>query len=270
MNISAISRRMLFATGLALAGTGMAVTPSGAQELGGPTIATSGQTSITTDKDAYLVGERVIITYTLPGPGWYRITDQQGGKLSTLRSGYSAQTTNRFSGTVTPPAGKECLYLHYWNSFNQTSTAETCFQVTDKADPGQQMIKPGIYTLRSRYSGNALDSNLEKKLYMLGANGGSFQKWVLETGPDGYFFLRNLATGYYVDDSSPIGHVVAAEKNLGIYQQWKVVPGREGSWLLVNRETGRALYGTPQGVYTNDDHPTVPDPYEWKLAAVQP
>src|SRR5215213_4615942 len=132
MKVSLPFRRIILGATLALTVAGMAVGAVGAQQPGDQSIAAPGQTSIVTDKDAYAVGEPITITYTLPGPGRYRITDQQGGTVSTLRAGSSAQATGRIEGTVTPPAGKECLTLEYRDGKNVTSTAETCFEVTDK------------------------------------------------------------------------------------------------------------------------------------------
>jgi hypothetical protein len=119
------------------------------------TIVAEGQTRITTDKASYVVGEPITVSYTLPGPGQIRITDRQGGQVSTLRSGFSAQTSGTIQGTVTPPTGQECLTLEYTPGpkvltegtavqrmlvenpgvQNGPATAETCFQVTDKTAP---------------------------------------------------------------------------------------------------------------------------------------
>ena len=270
MNVSTRLKHLFLGAGLALTVAGMAVGAVGAQQPDGNTIVTPGQTSIVTDKDSYVVGEPITITYTLPGPGRIRITDHQAGKVSTLRAGYSAQAQGRIGGTVTPPVGKECLKLEYRNSRNQSGVAETCFEVTNKADPGQQMVVPGLYTLQHRRASLMLESNVAKKVYVVPAADGDFQRWVLETAPDGYVFLRNLATGYYLD-SNPMSQVYTHEKNLGIFQQWKVGPGREGSLVLLHRATGLRLTADDmQGVRTDGEPPSVLDGYEWTLTAVQP
>ena len=264
-------RRFFLGAALALSVTGMAVGAAGAQQPAGDTIVTPGQTSITTDKESYAVGEPITITYTLPGPGFYRITDHQADKVSTLRSGFTSQVNGRIQGTVSPPTGKECLHLEYRSNRNVRSSAETCFEVTDKAGPGQQMVAPGIYTLRNKGSGFMLDSNPEKQVYPHAPNDGAFQKWVLETAPDGYFFLRDLATSYYLD-SNPMGHVYTLEKNFGQYQQWKLEPAPEGHFILRNRATSLMLADSSESIFTGD--PLVgakaDAKFQWKLTAVQP
>jgi hypothetical protein len=272
MNTQSLIRPLLVAAGLALTVASMAVTAVGAQQSGGNTVSTPGQTSIATDKDTYVIGEPITITYTLPAPGRIRITDHQAGSVFTLRADYNAQVTGTIRGTVTPPAGKECLKLEYTDSRNQKSTAETCFEVKEKESdqPQAETPVPGLYTLRHKETGLMLDSNLEKKVYLLAANGGAFQKWVLEAGPDGYFFLRNLATGHYLD-STPMGEsIYTHEKNLGIYQQWKVVPHREGSSGLIVRATSDRLAATAQGVRMDNEGLGLLDGYEWTFTAVQP
>jgi len=275
MNVSSIVRRLILAAGVVLTVAGIAVASVGAQQPADPTISTPGQTSIVTDKESYAVGEPITITYTLPGPGRYRITDRQGGQVSTLRAGVSAQATGRIQGTVTPPVGTECLTLEYTDGKNRTSTAETCFQVTDTADTGQQKLTPGLYTLRHRRAGLMLRSTIAKTVY-LSDDDGDLQKWVLETAPDGYVFLRNLATGYYLEVNPTTDQVCATqvctnEKNLGIFQQWKVRPGREGSLLLIHRAIGAKLTADLQGrISIDNEGPSILDGYEWTLTAVQP
>lgn len=269
MNVPTFIKRFILAAGLALTVAGMAAGAVGAQDAGDQTIATRGQTSIVTDKDNYLVGEPISITYTLPASGWYRITDAQGGKVSTLRSGFSAEASGRIAGTVTPPAGKECLHLDYWGSFNQPDSAETCFQVSEKAEPPRAEVPaPGRYTLRHREASLLLASTVLKKVY-LASDVGDLQMWVLEPAPDGYFFLRDLATGYYLE-SNPGGDVTTNEQKLGIFQQWKVGPGREGTMTLIHRPTGLKLGAHAQGGVFADSEGSVLDGYEWTLTAVQP
>lgn len=280
MNVPSFVRRVIVGTGLALAVAGMAVTVADAQQAG---VSTSGRTSIVTDKATYVIGEPITITYTLPGPGHIRITDHQAGKVSTLRSGYSDQPGGRFQGTVTPPAGTECLRIEYRDSRNRTSTAETCFEVKDmepKHDqPQGRAPAPGLYTLQNRWSGGALDSNGAKQVYGHAPNGGAFQKWMFEAAPDGHVFLRDLATGYYLD-SNPAGDVYTLEKNSGQYQQWKLEPitgehagGWERLFVLRNRATGLPLLDADNDKIRTGV-PTVPVEnsvyHHWQLTAVQP
>ncbi|SRR5579875_3246610 len=107
---------------------------------GGPTI--------TTDQPQYGIGSPIRICYTVPGPGPVTIVDQQPGGLShTLLSAYDDGTGWCFPGTITPPAGTECLYLYFGGGSYYPgspgyggpppppayggggSPAQTCFQV---------------------------------------------------------------------------------------------------------------------------------------------
>ena len=253
MNVSLLFRRFILGAGLALAVAGMAVSAVGAQPSDGGSTATPGQTSITTDKTSYTVGEPITITYTLPAPGRYRITDHQGGQVSTLRSGFSAQAKGTIRGTVTPPVGKECLKLEYTDSKNQTSSAETCFQVTEKAGPDQpkdpdqpqgQTPAPGLYTLRNKFTDLLLSNDPDKKVFPKGPNQGAFQVWMIEAGPDGFVFLRDAATSNYLE-SDGSRNVYTQVKSGGTSQQWKVEPAGDGHFMLRNRETGYALDNDP-------------------------
>jgi hypothetical protein len=307
--LGTLAAAALVASGLS-AGTARADTPPGALRA----IVAQGQTSITTDKPAYVVGDPITISYTLPGPGQIRITDHQGSQVSTLRSGYSSQADGTIQGTITPPVGQECLKLEYAPHRTLTempsvhrlvetgsgqsgqiglSSAETCFQVTDKAAPmekstpkelpqgqgqgqGQgQTPAPapglGLHTLRSKVTDQLLDSNTAGKVYPLMRNGGQFQKWNLEAGPDGYVFIRNFATGLYLD-SNPNGDVYALAKNGGAFQQWKVEPAADGYVTLRNRQTGRYLVDSRGLVNTGElkAGEQLGPQTGWKLEPAQP
>jgi hypothetical protein len=106
--------RTVAAAGLVAAGLGVGTTHAQQPAPDAPTtVVTEGQTRIATDKMTYLVGEPITISYTLPARGYIRITDYQGSKVSTLRSGYRQRTEDTIRGTVSPPVGKECLLLEY-------------------------------------------------------------------------------------------------------------------------------------------------------------
>ena len=96
--------------------------------------------SITTDQTQYNVGDTAQICYAVPGPGPFTITDLQAdGTSNTLISAYDDGTGGCFSGTVTPPAGTECLQLN--SSGGSGGSAQTCFQVagpTPLPQPGSQ------------------------------------------------------------------------------------------------------------------------------------
>lgn len=286
-------------------------------------IVAQGQTSITTDKASYVVGEPITVTYTLPGPGQIRITDRQGSQLSTLRSGYSAQANGTIQGTVTPPLGQECLTLEYTGARTLTempfartlvedpsgqggqsgpASAETCFQVTDKAaskdlpqtpsGQGQGQGQPpakeqgqaaGVYTLRSKVSDNLLDSSAaDKRVWSLTANGSRYQQWKLEPAPDGYVFLRDDATLYALDgtaagpnDLAP--YLYVKPFNGSANQQFKVEQAADGYVFLRNRANNLVLVQSAplngKGLINLGALPAGEQPgpqAQWKLTAVQP
>ena len=75
-----------------------------------PGFAQYGGVSITTDRGQYQPGESIRVCYTVAAPGPFRITDTQAdGTVHTFFSGYDDGTGGCLLGTVTPPAGTECL-----------------------------------------------------------------------------------------------------------------------------------------------------------------
>ena len=254
------------------------------------TIITQGQTRISTDKMAYVVGEKITISYTLPAKGYIRIRDFQGTEVSTLRAGFYNSSEGSIQGSVSPPAGKECLTLEYsprplpvtppdHAAFTKTPSgqgpayAETCFEVKDKESKDQgQVPGPGLYTLRNRHTSQMLDSNPDKDVFPHAANGGAFQKWVLEAGPDGHVFLRDLATSYYLEASVGFADfgVATQAKHGGVSQQWKLEPATDGYLRLRNRATGKQLMEYMGDIRTSllsDENGTGS---HWTLTAVQP
>lgn len=79
------------------------------------------------------------------------------------------------------------------------------------------------HRLRHADTGRMLDSNTERQVYLLGSNDGSFQKWRINPGAEGYFTLVNLATGFALDGNAE-GDVYTTGPNDGAYQRWKFIP----------------------------------------------
>jgi|SRR5919202_990229 serine/threonine-protein kinase len=74
-------------------------------------------------------------------------------------------------------------------------------------------------TYQNVSTGKCLDSNTDGKVYTLGCNGGSFQKWtVIRTGS--YIKFKNLATGKCLDSNTD-GKVYTLACNGGNFQNWK-------------------------------------------------
>ena len=116
----------------------------------GVTTVVPGTAAIWTDRSQYRVGDPIQVCYRIPVPGFITIIDlPAGGGQRTFFSGQSAGTSTCLPGTVTPPAGTECLRLIYPQAGGNGQT-QTCFQVV-----GQQPPPPptslAIYTDRQQY-----------------------------------------------------------------------------------------------------------------------
>jgi hypothetical protein len=300
--LSALAAAALMAAGLG-AGVARADGPgTGLQRA----IVAEGQTSITTDKAAYMVGETITVTYTLPGPGQIRITDRQGSQLSTLRAGFSQQSSGTIQGTVTPPLGRECLTLEYAGGPKVLTedpapgrpgglaTAQTCFQVTDRAEPkdpgpcrclgpSQHPDQPagqaaGVYTFAGGATDLLLSSDgIGRRIIAEKADGSADQRWHLVPGPGGYVFLRNAGSLFALDGSQP----GPAEREPSVHetpftasaaQQWQLEPGTRGAVVLRNRQSGLVLQQSrgvvTLGVLRDGEQPDAQA--QWRLATVQP
>jgi hypothetical protein len=65
-----------------------------------------------------------------------------------------------------------------------------------------------------------LDSDLERQVYLMRSNNGSFQKWLLKDGDDeGFWSLVNLATSFALDGNLE-GDIFTMRRNAGAFQRW--------------------------------------------------
>jgi hypothetical protein len=103
----------------------------------GPTPPPPPGPSITTDRTSYRFGDPIRVCYGVPGPGPVTITDKlANGQQQVFISGYDDGTGGCVPGTVTPPAGTECMAITYTDpATSLQSSAQTCFQVLDPAPP---------------------------------------------------------------------------------------------------------------------------------------
>ena len=60
---------------------------------------------------------------------------------------------------------------------------------------------------------------MARKVYTLRCNGGTFQKWIVIRSGYGTVFLKNLATGYFLD-SNARRDIYTHVYNGGSYQKW--------------------------------------------------
>src|SRR5215216_3091356 len=82
---------------------------------------------ISTDSSRYAIGDAIRFCYTVPAPGPIAIYDYQpNGVVTTLISGFDDGRGDCLFGTVTPPAGRECMRIRYFLEGGSISR-ETCF-----------------------------------------------------------------------------------------------------------------------------------------------
>ncbi|MFI7502743.1 RICIN domain-containing protein [Streptomyces sp. NPDC049687] len=74
------------------------------------------------------------------------------------------------------------------------------------------------YQIKSYAYGGCLDSNYAGDVYLLGCNGGNYQRWA-KVDAGGAFYIVNMQTGRCLD-SNYAGEVYTLNCNLGNYQKW--------------------------------------------------
>lgn len=80
----------------------------------------------------------------------------------------------------------------------------------------------GGAVLRNRATSRCLDSNGEGRVYTLDCNDGPNQKWKSESWlGTSYFYLRNVATGLYLESNENDGVFTAAHNRNNNYQVWR-------------------------------------------------
>jgi hypothetical protein len=119
-------RRLLPLAALVLAATILPVALARAQ---------TASVGVTTDKSQYQIGDSIRICYTVGGAGPVTITDiLADGTNQNLFQAVDDGTGYCFNGTVTPPAGTECLRIDAISNSGSGSN-QTCFQVVAGGPP---------------------------------------------------------------------------------------------------------------------------------------
>lgn len=110
--------------------------PTSAQQVG---TVQPGDAAIFTDKQQYNIGDAIQVCYRIPIAGFITITDLPSSQQTQVfYQGPSNGTGGCLPGTVTPPAGNECLILRY-PLLGGSSTTQTCFQVLGPTPPSGWM-----------------------------------------------------------------------------------------------------------------------------------
>jgi hypothetical protein len=94
-----------------------------------------GTAAIFTDKQQYTIGDAIQVCYRIPIAGYITITDLPSSQQTQVfYQGPSAGTGGCLPGTITPPAGNECLILTYPLA-GGTGRTQTCFYVNGPIPP---------------------------------------------------------------------------------------------------------------------------------------
>jgi hypothetical protein len=94
-----------------------------------------GTAAIFTDKPVYNLGDPIQVCYRIPIAGFITILDLPSSQQTQVfYQGPSAGTGGCLPGTITPPAGNECLILTYPLA-GGTGRAQTCFYVNGPVPP---------------------------------------------------------------------------------------------------------------------------------------
>jgi hypothetical protein len=95
-----------------------------------------GNLAIYTDRASYRIGDPIQVCYRVPAPGPITIIDMlANGQTQTFLSGYDDGTGGCQGGTVTPPAGVECMTITYTYPNGSQTSAQTCFTVIGVTPP---------------------------------------------------------------------------------------------------------------------------------------
>ncbi len=88
-----------------------------------------------TDKTVYNLGDAIQVCYRIPIAGFITIVDLPSSQQTQVfYQGPSAGTGGCLPGTITPPAGQECLILTYPQG-GGTDRTQTCFYVNGPVPP---------------------------------------------------------------------------------------------------------------------------------------
>jgi hypothetical protein len=94
-----------------------------------------GTAAITTDRQQYNIGDNIQVCYHIPIAGYITITDLPSSQQThVFYQGTTTSTNGCLPGTITPPAGNECLILTY-PLLGGTGRTQTCFWVNGQPPP---------------------------------------------------------------------------------------------------------------------------------------
>lgn len=104
---------------------------------------------------------------------------------------------------------------------------------------------PGLYEIMNKKSSRmmALDTKDGTSVIQIVSRSQENQRWVVERGPDGTFFIRSAVNGraLEVTNNAKSTPVVCARFNGGPAQQWRIENTSDGKPFIVSMAGGRYL-----------------------------
>ncbi|MFF4578844.1 RICIN domain-containing protein [Streptomyces sp. NPDC001389] len=148
-------------------------------------------------------------------------------------------------------AGLVCggaLTLFLWGVSGTPSGAPVS-AAGDAAHPSERgEAQPGGYSriFVNRATGNCLDHSLDKGLRSFEPNGLSYQRWTVQSAPDGGSTLRNHATGACLESGAPGLRGASCRRSAS--QRWQVTAFSDASVQIRSTDLGTCLDDGPQGL----------------------
>ena len=109
---------------------------------------------------------------------------------------------------------------------------------------------PGLYEIMNLKSSRmmAIDTRDRASVIQIVSRSQEDQRWVVEPGPGGTFFIRSAVNGraIQITNNAQSTPVVCARFDRSPAQQWRIEPGKDGNPLIVSAAGGRAL-DVPEG-----------------------
>lgn len=103
---------------------------------------------------------------------------------------------------------------------------------------------PGVYEMMNVKSRRMMAMDMgDRNSVIQTSHGAENQRWMIEPGPEGSFFIRNATNGraLQITNNAKSTPVVVSRFDRNPTQQWRIEPGKDGNLLIVSAAGGRVL-----------------------------